>query len=251
MYSIIVVYNKKITDSQTYRAMRLQPDMDIIVCDNSTIDHENEVIVHADGYTYVPMGGNQGLSKAYNEALKKLAGKEGYVILMDDDTLVSDHYFQCVRHAVRSGKDIYLPYVSDGSHIISPAFIDDGIVKNADAYDSIPYQNLTAINSGMVLNLDLFRHYRFDEGLFLDYVDHQFLTDMKHRNKQIEIMDVTIRQTFSANNFDKQKAMERFKIFKKDSAYFYRNHKQAYRYVVGKRRAHLLMMYKDPRILAL
>lgn len=249
MYSIIVVYNQKISDSVTYRALRLQPDMEIIVCDNSTENNNNQTIVEADGYTYVSMGGNQGLSKAYNQALDTLKGKEGYVCIFDDDTIIDESYFNTVKQSIQTKKDIYVPYVTDGTSVISPSIIENDIVSKMENEEQLDYHHLTAINSGMVISLSVFQDYRYTEELFLDYVDHQFLKDMKHQQRSIEVMDCTIRQNFSANEINKKNAMERFQIFKKDSRYFYRFYKKGYQYVVNKRKLRLFMTYKDVRFL--
>lgn len=249
MYSIIVVYNKKISDSVTYRALRLQSDMEIIVCDNSTESNNNKTIVDADGYQYISMDGNQGLSKAYNKALDCLKDKEGYVCIFDDDTIVDEAYFNVVNKCIQSKKDIYIPYVTDGNSVISPSIIENDIVSKMGNEEKLDYDHLTAINSGMVISLSVFKDYRYTEELFLDYVDHQFLKDMKHQHKSIEVMDCTIRQNFSANEVNRKNAMIRFKVFKKDSRYFYRFNKKAYHYVINKRKMRLLLTYKDIRFL--
>lgn len=249
MYSIIVVYNKKISDSTTYRSLRLQSDMDVIVCDNSTEDYHNQRIVEADGYHYISMNGNQGLSKAYNKALDALKGKEGYVTIFDDDTMIDDSYFKTVYTSIKSHKDIYIPYVTDGKSVISPSWIENDIVSKMDNEEKMDIHHLTAINSGMVISLSVFENYRYTEELFLDYVDHQFIKDMKHQQKSIEIMDCTIQQNFSANDKNRKNAMERFKVFKNDSRYFYRFYKKGYHYVVNKRKLRLFMTYKDVRFL--
>jgi hypothetical protein len=93
-------------------------------------------------------------------------------------------------------------------------------VKDAEA---LPEKGISAINSGLAIRLRVFRDYRFDEGQFLDYVDHAFLRDIAgYERKRIFIMkDVTLRQRFSGSEKQSRAAaMARFAIFKKDIACF-------------------------------
>ena len=49
LYSIVVVYNQKISESVSYNALKKNPDLRIIVCDNSTKDFGNEEAVQEYG----------------------------------------------------------------------------------------------------------------------------------------------------------------------------------------------------------
>ncbi|MEG2658137.1 MAG: hypothetical protein RSA04_02280, partial [Clostridiales bacterium] len=62
----------------------------------------------------------------------------------------------------------------------------------------LPPNEFTGINSGMALRLALFKNYRYDEHIFLDYIDHNFIREMRNIGKSMVIMeDVLLHQTFS------------------------------------------------------
>ena len=52
LYAILVIYNKSVLDSTTYLFCKEHKYIQLIVCDNSTIDNENKMIVEKDGYQY-------------------------------------------------------------------------------------------------------------------------------------------------------------------------------------------------------
>ena len=243
LYAILVIYNKSVIDSCTYMFCKEHKDINLIICDNSTEENDNSALVENDGYVYMDMQGNKGLSKAYNKALDFLMNKDGYVILLDDDTILNEDYLKCVKDL---NCDIAIPIVKDEVSILSPSNIKKGVVSRWDGKSVL--ESFTAINSGMVISLNVFKNYRYDENLFLDYVDHQFLKDMYDKN--IKILNCTIQQKFSGNETaDLNASYQRFKIFKKDSKYFYRKNRKIYFYVVYKREFRLILQYKSLKFL--
>ncbi|MCF0106407.1 MAG: glycosyltransferase [Holdemanella sp.] len=256
LYCILVIYNKKIIDSPTYQFIK-DKGCRCIICDNSTTDMNNKEAVEKDGHIYISMDGNKGLSKAYNKALDTIQSTnkemDGWVILLDDDTSLQDEYIQEVKRCMHFCSDLFLPIVRDAKGIMSPCLVKEEVISRVDskvdinAYDKY---DLSGINSGMMIRLDVFKDYRYDENLFLDFVDHHFIKAMKQKEKIIHIMNVEIHQDFSAHSNDKESAKKRFTIFKKDSAYYFKK-KKNYIYVVGKRKIHLLLQYKDVSFLGL
>ena len=126
LFGIIVIYNKNVSDSLTYQCLKRQNNLQVIVCDNSTKDFGNKKFVEDDGFYYVGMHGNAGLSKAYNAALDVISSinenMKGYVSLFDDDTFIPDIYFSKLRSEIRTKKsDIFLPIVRDEVGILSPS----------------------------------------------------------------------------------------------------------------------------------
>lgn len=255
IYSIIVVYNKDISESQTYKFIKNYNDIQIVVCDNSTIDNNNEAIVLKDGNVYLSMHGNKGLPKAYNRAIDYLDSintKDNYLMFLDDDTSLNEQYIKSVFHSIQSKKDIYVPIVKSEKMIMSPTINKKGYIKAIDSLDDLEHHKISAINSGMVIKQSIFAHFRYDEGLFLDYVDHAFFYEMNKQQKSIEVMKVEIYQNFSAEVFNKSAEKQRYKIFKKDVSYYFENivkKKRLSLYVLLKRKVRLALRYKDIRIL--
>ena len=224
IFCVIVLYNKHLEESETFVSIRNASGISIIVCDNSTHDMGNREAAERNGCRYICMGGNKGLSKAYNRAIDSLKGKDGILCLFDDDTKIASDYFSKLKeHLKEKMSEIFLPIVMDGTGILSPCAVH-GIyplrVKNLDELKGKPF---SGINSGMAIWLNVFRNYRYDENLFLDFVDHAFIRDMRRQNRKIRIMpDIILYQNFSAANNSCDAAESRFKILKKDLRYYCR-----------------------------
>ena len=90
--TIIVLYNCSCLESTSYKSLK-ENGVRVIVCDNSTRDYGNKNIVESDGYIYINMNGNKGLSKAYNAALNQISDDCQFICLFDDDTNISKEYF--------------------------------------------------------------------------------------------------------------------------------------------------------------
>lgn len=245
LYAILVIYNKSVMDSISYKFIRdNQKSIKLYVVDNSNIQTNNKENVENDGYNYISMNGNKGLPKAYNSALNKIKednpDMNGKVVILDDDTELNNDYFQNI---IGYDADILLPFIKDGDTVISPCTDRNGVYVPWDGIKEV--QNISAINSGMIIDLSIFRSYRYDENLFLDYVDHKFIADMK--TKKIQVMNSVLYQNFSGSDVsDLKGSINRLHIFKKDSRYFYKNNYLKYLLVVGKRKLKLAWMYKNP-----
>ncbi len=258
LFGIIVVYNKNVNNSLTYQCLKKQENLQIIVCDNSTRDYDNKEFVKNDGFCYIDMHGNAGLSKAYNKALDYIQYNnphmKGFVMLFDDDTFIPDIYFSKLRSEIQTKRsDIFLPIVKDEVGILSPSVMKKYYCHRAPENVWLVKQDeLCGINSGMAIRLKIFKKYRYNEKIFLDYVDHNFLRDMRKRHCRVSIMNVEIQQTFSSNIKDKEKELVRFKIFKKDINEFYREgfwNRFFFYYVITRRKMQLTRKYRNPRIM--
>lgn len=244
LYVILVVYNKHLTDSPSFNSV-INRGYSVIICDNSTKDMENESVVLNNHCTYLSMYGNLGLSKAYNKAIdfiqKSNLEMEGRVILLDDDTVLPEEYFEkCLEN---NDFDIYFPIVRDENGILSPCEMADDIPKRVSCIHSI--KEISAINSGMCISLSCFKDYRYDERYFLDYIDHAFIRDMKKKNKCFGLMDVTLYQNFSDVVNTKESAKNRLNIFLKDIHIYYENNLWKYVYLKCKRKLKLCIKYRD------
>lgn len=220
-YAVMVICNRKIEDSLTYRSL-VKSGVALTVCDNSTEVTGNESCA-GKNVSYISMGSNVGLAKAYNRAVESLAGRDGYVCLFDDDTEVPDGYFEGIDAELeKSGADIVLPVIRDKVGVMSPCIIDGALTRRIENLSELTGNNISGINSGMAVKLSVFDSYRYDENYFLDFIDHAFLRDMKTAGRKIAVADgVELRQTFSANDHKNiAAAQRRYRIFKKDYSYF-------------------------------
>ena len=219
IFAIVVLYNKNVEDSVALNCLKSVEGVDVIICDNSTSDYKNCYFAKKFGFFYISMGTNKGLAKAYNKALDFLSGKSGYVCILDDDTEISNEYFEKLKKSMQeSPKDIYLPFLYDGTGLLSPCKIKGIFVSRFKNMESVNKKNITGINSAMAINLKIFNEgYRYNEKYFLDYIDHDFLRVMKKKNKSIGFLKINLFQNFSGNDFScKESSLKRFKIYKKD-----------------------------------
>ena len=188
LYAVVVLYNKKIQDSITIsHLMKLQEEyLHIIVLDNSTdaFVTENKMYFSEDLLTYYNMGGNVGLSKAYNYALSKLKNKpeNDIVIWFDDDTPVKKEYFSCLKkNAEDKMYDVFVPVIYGQNGVIySPNEI--GWLKGkyiSSPEQKIPQNKFNAINSCLAVRLKAYKDYVYDEGLFMDCVDTKLFDDFR------------------------------------------------------------------------
>ncbi len=98
----------------------------------------------------------------------------------------------------------------------------------------------------MIIKSEIFENYKYDENLFLDFIDHDFIRTMKLKEKKIAIMnDNVITQNFSIINDSVKKAKIRYKIKKKDLKYFYKNHLMVYYYIIFKHKIGLCYFQKS------
>lgn len=221
LYALVVIYNKKCIDSKTLNVLlKYKEKIKIIIYDNSTEDFENEEFCLKEKLLYYTKKNNIGLSKAYNYVINKIKYNDGdYIIILDDDTELTDEYFNEVFEKVNNATDeILLPIVKSNERVISPSLVQFGCrVVQAKDLDCIDINRITAINSGMVIKMNIFSNITYCEKLFLDYVDHYFMKEIREKGYKIKIMDSCIRQNFSRNEKQNIQSVKfRFNIYKKD-----------------------------------
>ena len=104
--------------------------------------------------------------------------------------------------------DVYVPIVKAKEQILSPCTIHRGRVKAIHDLSSITRENITAINSGMIVSLDVYQKIRYNENLFLEYIDHDFIRQLKQHQYSIHVLQQEIQQNFSVFENDKKTIKE-------------------------------------------
>ena len=161
LYVVIVVYNTSCQDSISYNRAK-DSSVKIIVCDNSTSDYGNEEIVKNDGNIYINMGGNNGLSKAYNAAIQVINKDNRYICLFDDDTDMGKKYFDKVLSYINmSNADILLPVVKTSTRILSPCQFKKKRCVEVKNLEELINKPISAINSGMVIKSEIYKDYKY------------------------------------------------------------------------------------------
>lgn len=253
VYGIMVIYNKCLKDSKAYACLKEQ-DVELIICDNSTKDYGNSSVANEDGKTYISMGTNLGLSRAYNRALDYIFANyepQGWdiICIFDDDTKIPSGYFEAIRE--HTGK-ILLPIVKDSVGIMSPVCMKKRTAvrfSSKEAASSAHGKILSGINSAMAIRVEIFEKFRYNEEMFLDYIDHQFIMDMRAQGIYPKVIPVEVIQDFSAQSDSKEAARARFRIQKKDLRIFYKKNPILYYYITIKKHLRLVIKYKDIKMM--
>ena len=205
-YAVVVIYNKNVTDSITLKNLQkiIGHRIEIIVVDNSTQNMGNSEECKKKGWTYFSMNGNAGLSKAYNKALNYLKDCIGIVVWFDDDTNVTQEYFDVlsVEAMTNENIDIFVPMIQgqDGK-FWSPNeyhYLKNKQLKKKN--QEISNKRFNAINSCTAVRISVYQNYRYTEKLFLDQVDHQFFEDQRAKGRSFKKMDVIIHHNFSTRS---------------------------------------------------
>lgn len=199
--AVIVIYNKKVEDSITCKNILNNSDnsLGMLVVDNSTSDFGNKAYCSKKNIDYISMDGNKGLSKAYNAAVDACKEKDA-IILFDDDTEVTEEYFEKLDDAltIYHDVDIFAPiiYGQDGV-IYSPNeynFMRSNFIKSPN--QEVSQKKFNAIASCLAIRMRVFDNYRFNEKLFVDQVDQNFFYDQRKKNAKFQKIDVKILQNF-------------------------------------------------------
>lgn len=75
----------------------------------------------------------------------------------------------------------------------------------------------------MIIRKTVFDDFKYNENIFLDYIDHYFMKEMVKRHKEIKIMeDNILYQDFSIENNTLESAYKRLCILNHDLKEFYR-----------------------------
>lgn len=249
--SIVVVYNRTLADCEATTGL-LQANTDVLVYDNSEQDCSNADFCGRHGWTYLGGTGNAGLSKAYQACIDHLERIqfEGLVTVFDDDTTVDAAFFDAIHHAVEMQPEasLFFPVLRAGERIVSPQVIHENQHAEffADVDACLAYQgtDMFAFNSGMTIRSEVFRKVRYNTELFLDGIDYDFLRRCYQQGIRAAAVPFEMEHGFSgAQHPDAAQALKRFTNYAKDHAIVLKDNPSGYRYLVGKRALHLMLMY--------
>lgn len=217
---VVVLYNQKLEDTNVYSSLlKFVSNDKIYIWDNSElVDLNLNLRSKFDIYIYSQR--NLGVSYAYNKAAE-YARTKGYewIVLLDQDTKFPDSFYDdlikiivenptikliCPKHKLNNG--LYLSPVKYNLLFPSPSKITPP--------NRIEISKYAIINSGLAISLNLFfKVGGYNENVFLDYSDFQFIDRCCKIEKYAYCLDSVCVQDFSNETKDKQKLLARFTLF--------------------------------------
>lgn len=224
----VVIYGSKLTECNVYKTL-IRNNADKIDCllvfDNSKTTQYEKIEIGNGIYEYFWNSKNPGVSENYNKAAK-YACQNGFkwIMLLDQDTSFPPEALSIYKESLRQhpDKSLFVPIhkISDNKYL-SPA--NSCLIKNKNEirpgiYDINKYD---IINSGMLVNVnDFIKVGGYKEEVGLDFSDFQFLERLKTAVKQVVVLNIICIQDFSNNEDDKEKLINRYKIYCRNASKF-------------------------------
>lgn len=222
---LVVLYNKALDESDTLKALLSTHynlgNSTLVVWDNSqipclnTIDQER--IAQKINLKYCYYGKNESLSVIYNKIVDEYANLYSFLILLDHDTNLPPDYFFKIEQSSQYVSDecaLLLPQVYSNNTLVSPAriyaFYGRYFKKVQCGYLSA--KHVTAINSGMVISMNIFHinGFRYDSRLTFYGIDDYFMREYLKNYSYIYVLDCMLEH--SLDFFNKNESFERKEI---------------------------------------
>lgn len=172
---------------------------------------------------------NAGVAGAYNYALSlSKACQKDWLILFDQDTQISDKYFEELQKNVLTYPEhnLFCPTVISYNKIISPAlYFAEKTFKLKSIEAGIKRaKNYTVINSGLLVRVsELDALGGYDSDLPLDFSDHLFFHNYKKRNHSFVLINCSVKHSLSSYSDVKfDVVLKRFKLYRRSSIIYAR-----------------------------
>lgn len=214
---VTVLFNQQIKHTNVFRTL-LGGYEDVYIYDNSAVAQISGQIPSK--WVYVSDPSNPGLSTAYNKAAEYAHG-HGYdwLLICDQDTIFPKNSIKtCLSHIQKHpGYNLFVPRImADNSKYMSPIRIRNYVTKLSDSVPSgrIDLDKYAVINSGMLVNTGAFlKCGGYNENVFLDFSDFQFIEKFSRLYPDAFVMDMTCKQNFSNLTDSTESKLNRFRLF--------------------------------------
>nr|WP_186973097.1 glycosyltransferase [Bacteroides intestinalis] len=217
---VVVLYNQILKKTNIYKSLLNRiPAHQIFVWDNSTTNRLNSDL-YSYGIQYVYSQQNMGVSFPYNRAFD-FASQKGFqwIMLLDQDTTFADTFLGIVESAIHQYPEIKifcpLHQLSGGSYL-SPAkfFMKFTRPTHKKVLGIINVSKYAIINSGLLVDVATFRRAGgYNEKVFLDYSDFQFLDRLAKFDSKAFCLSSVCLQDFSNDCMENDKVLKRFTLF--------------------------------------
>lgn len=225
---LVVLYNKTLNESDTLKSLLSEEydfcDSCLVIWDNSSMPHLTESdkveISQKIKLEYHCNQKNESLSVIYNKMIDEYSDHFSFLILLDHDTKLPLDYFSKIENSSDYMSEkcaLMLPQIFSNNQLVSPAkmyfFYGRYLKKATNGYMSTKY--VTAINSGMVISMEVFRknRFRYDTQLNLYGIDDYFMREYSRRFSSIYIIDSVLKHSldFFSESEPIEKKYRRFK----------------------------------------
>lgn len=219
--NLIESYYNGVYDCQLYISIYDNTDFDKwdILCDSP---HYNNINIK-----YYRDASNSGISAAFNYFAKLSQEINAqWIVFLDQDTSLPINFFQkYLEKSLNTNKSIAFPKVYTKTHLLSPSYYKwyrTSMIKNIST--ELLLKNITAINSGMMIKSDFYiQNGGYNKELRIDFCDHEFIERINNKNIFADIIDVSLYQEFSSQMNNKEKSIERYKLYVKDLKNYKKN----------------------------
>jgi len=174
-FAVIVIFFNPSSEQVAFAAGLPNVFDNVLIVDNSPIPINSLHLQLKDSH-YCWMGRNLGIATALNYgcAMAMSLGSK-YALLLDQDTVFIP---RTLSQHVETAQNLFInekvALVAPGSHILE------------SQNEQLPFQVKSAITSGSIIRLTSWREIgRFNDGLFIDQVDHDFCIRLRLRNYTI------------------------------------------------------------------
>lgn len=213
---VIVLYKCLLENTKTYQTlMRRMQSYHLYIYDNSP----EKQYINDSRIIYVHDSKNSGLSVAYNNAAK-YASENGFewLLLLDQDTDFSNILIDDYAKAISENPNIKLfaPKVRCGDKYMSPIRVWHRMGRLSQSVLSgiILLSKYSIINSGMCINVNaMIECGGYNEKVFLDHSDHEFLEKFEKLYSDAFIIDKDIIQDYSELTANSSSTINRYVLF--------------------------------------
>jgi len=222
---IVVLYGMEGRESTSLLSLKeivdkLGVGLDLLIYDNSPCPQVNPEFDDGINLFYFHDTRNHGLSAAYNYGLS-IANANGckWVLLLDQDSLVTEDYFLEVLDQVQQGDngiDCFIPVVKSMASgvVLSPSRLFFGSI-HGEKYVTYgtPEVAVSAINSGLVISVFFMNSIGgFNRDYFLDGLDHWLFRQVYRKHGKVFIMKSAILHDISIENYLNQVSLMRHRL---------------------------------------
>lgn len=213
---VIVIYKTNLFISKTFQTfINKCHNTFLFVYDNSPIAQS----INNPNIYYLHDKGNSGLSVAYNKAANYAIKKNfKWLLLLDQDTDFSGLSIKDYENAILNNPEIkiFAPHIKCGEKFMSPVKVWNKMMKlqNYVPTGIINLSKYTLINSGICVNVDaMIECGGYNDKVFLDYSDFEFLEKFKRKYTKAFIIDKDITQNLSVFSDNKDTTINRYRLY--------------------------------------